>query len=466
MVDMFSTPGDLGPFADGVRVWSKMIAVASQDKRPDIFLNCVAEGADFVRKGAPLGLIACELIERAERHDLLDVLGGREAVESIIAEGLAQTDVGSTFNGQSLHDGDGRGQRQPPRLVPLDLARYDTEPIPERQWGVRDRFPRRNVALLSGEGSAGKSVVFLQLAVAHVLARDWLRSMPEPGPVLLVNCEDEGVELVRRLDPILRNHHATFGEVVAAGLHLFPLVECDPLLAVPDRSGRVVPTPLYTELLEKAQAVRPICTVIDNVADVYAGSEIDRSQVRQFVALMRRIALAADGYVIMSAHPSLSGIASKTGLSGSTQWHNSVRARAYLHKNGEAASDARVLEFMKSNYSALAERVELQWMNGLYLPVAIPSAPEQAAARAAADALFLQLLERYERKGDNVSPKRTSNNFAPSVFAKTPEAKKAHFGRQQFEDALDRMIAADRVVIETYGPASRRASRLVPRRLL
>ena len=56
--------------------------------------------------------------------------------------------------------------------------------------------------------------------------------------------------------------------------------------------------------------------------------------------LMRRLARAANGYVIMSAHPSLQGIASKSGLSGSTQWHNSVRARAYLRgpndkENGE-----------------------------------------------------------------------------------------------------------------------------------
>src|SRR6478735_6695281 len=128
----------------------------------------------------------------------------------------------------------------PSQLVRLDLARYDTEPIPEREWGVRDRFPRRSVVLLSGEGAVGKSVLFLQLAAAHVLSLDWLRSMPEPGPVLLVNCEDEGDELVRRLEPILKNYRAKFSEI-AAGLHAFSLAEHqDPLLAVSDRSGRIV----------------------------------------------------------------------------------------------------------------------------------------------------------------------------------------------------------------------------------
>jgi hypothetical protein len=99
------------------------------------------------------------------------------------------------------------------------------------------------------------------------------------------------------------------------------------------------------------------------------------------------------------------------------------------------------------------------------VPVRTPSAPEQAAADATIDTLFLQLLEKHDRNGDNVSPKRTSNNFAPSVFAKTPEARKAHVGRQHFEDALDRLVAAERVVIETYGPPSRLATRLVRRQL-
>ncbi len=349
-----------------------------------------------------------------------------------------------------------------PELVRIDLAQYDTEPIPEREWGVRDRFPRRAVCLLSGEGAVGKSITLLQLAAAHVLGRDWLRSMPEPGPVLLVNCEDEGDELVRRLDPILKSHHAKFSDI-AADLHVFSLADKDPLLAIPDR-GRIVPTPLYAKLLERAKAVQPICTVIDNVADVFGGSEIDRSQVRQFVALMRQIAIAANGYVIMSSHPSLAGITSKSGLSGSTQWHNSVRARAYMHENDDQ-SGTRVLEFMKSNYSALSERVELQWSNGLYVPVRIPSAPEQAANRAKADAVFLSLLEKFTRKGENVSPKSKANNYGPTLFAKTAEAKSAHLTRDDFAEALDRLITADQVVAEPYGSPTDDTRRLVRRPL-
>jgi RecA-family ATPase len=361
----------------------------------------------------------------------------------------------------------GNGKAASPELAPLDLARYDVEPIPEREWGVRDRFPRRNVALLSGEGGVGKSILLLQLGVAHVLGRDWLRSLPEKGPVMVVNCEDERDELVRRLQPIISNYHAKFSDI-DRDLHAFSLADRDPLLAAPDRSGRIVATPLYQTLLETAREVQPICTIIDNVADVFGGSELDRAQVRQFVSLMRQLALAANGYVIMSAHPSLTGIASKSGLSGSTAWHNSMRARAYLRTSSEpdedgtaAATDAsRILQFMKSNYSRLDEQIELQWSNGLYVPVRAPSGPEQAARHAAVEALFLQLLDRSTAKGENLSATRTANNYAPTVFAKSVEARAAHFRRDHFAEALDRLIEAGQVEVETYGPPSKPARRI------
>jgi RecA-family ATPase len=247
------------------------------------------------------------------------------------------------------------------------------------------------------------------------------------------------------------------------------------LLATVGRDGIVKPTPLYDALMAKAGAVKPICIAIDNVADVFGGNEIDRSQVRQFVRLMRRLAIAADGYVIMSAHPSLQGISSKSGLSGSTQWHNSVRARAYLRspnektENGKGSeedapkSDARVLEFMKSNYSALAEQITLRWANGLYLPAPTPSAPEQAAANATANKLFLNLLDKHTREGANVSGNENARNYAPRMFAKTKEAKAAGIDQRAFKDALSRLAEADEVRAEPYGKPSDGTKRLVRR---
>ena len=71
---------------------------------------------------------------------------------------------------------------------------------------------------------------------------------------------------------------------------------------------------------------------IASAANVFAGNDNDRSQVQQFAGLLTRIAQVANGSVQLISHPSLTGISSDSGLSGSTQWHNSVRARNYLKR--------------------------------------------------------------------------------------------------------------------------------------
>ena len=360
-----------------------------------------------------------------------------------------------------------RAQASPAQNKPLtmlDVTAWDGVPVPARDWAVRDRIIRRAVTLLSGEGGIGKSILILQLACAHVLARDWFGRLAEPGPVIYANAEDDERELHFRLEAIRAHLDISFAAL--GDLHLVPLAGEDALLGVPDRAGMIQPTPLFEKLLEAAAKFEPVLIALDTAADMFGGNENDRSQVRQFISLLRRLAITGNSAVLLASHPSLSGISTDSGLSGSTGWHNSVRSRLFFKasdSDDDTRSDQRELIVRKNNYGPTGEVVRMVWRNGVFVPVPAPSGPEQAAADAAADAMFLQLLEKHDRNGDNVSPKRTSNNFAPSVFAKTPEAKKAHFGRQHFEDALDRLVAADRVVIETYGPASRRATRLVRR---
>ena len=196
---------------------------------------------------------------------------------------------------------------------------------------MRDRFPRRMSLLLSGEGAVGKSITLLQLAAAHVLGRDWLRSMPEPGPVLLVNCEDEGDELVRRLDPILKSHHAKFSDI-AADLHVFSLADQDPLLALPIAwpAGASADAALHqiagtgegsaADLHRDRQRRRRVRRQRDRPQPGPAIRRLDEADRHRGERLRHHV-----------GHPSLAGITSKSGLSGSTQWHNSVRARAYMH---------------------------------------------------------------------------------------------------------------------------------------
>src|SRR6516225_5963657 len=81
----------------------------------------------------------------------------------------------------------------------VDLA-ADLKPRP---WLIPERIPKRNVTLLSGEGSIGKSTLLMQLLGATVLAGgQWLGTFPEHGPALYLTAEEEDNEARLRLEAV------------------------------------------------------------------------------------------------------------------------------------------------------------------------------------------------------------------------------------------------------------------------
>jgi RecA-family ATPase/5S rRNA maturation endonuclease (ribonuclease M5) len=343
-------------------------------------------------------------------------------------------------------------------LVFIDFTAWQNQPVPERSWVVRDRIPLNNVTLFSGEGAVGKTIVSLQLAVATVLGRDWLKALPEPGPVIAVCCEDDTDELHRRLDAILRHYHASFTDL--ADLHLISLAGDDALLATPRRDGLLQPTGLFKQLSEAARDLKPKLILIDNSADVFGGNENDRAQVRQFIGLLRGLAMLANAGALLTSHPSLTGITTGTGLSGSTAWNASVRSRLYLKrattaKDEEPDPNLRILEIMKSNYGPVGETITMQWKDGLFLPTPTLGSLEQLAREQKVDGLFLVLLDRWKEQGRNVSDKPKANTYAPGRFAEEPEAKAEHVTKRELTEAMERLFRANKIRSEPYGPPSR-----------
>jgi RecA-family ATPase len=358
-----------------------------------------------------------------------------------------------------------------PILEPLPFIDMSTwrvnEGVPPRQWGVLDLFPRRNVALLSGEGAAGKTLLQLQLGIAHALGRDWIGTLPEPGPFLYFGAEDDTDEIHRRLADILKHYGADFPDLQGK-VHLLSFAGEDAVLGHADHTGLVKPTPLFERLMMAAIDIQPVLIGIDTSADVFAGNENDRSQVRQFVGMLRKVAIQANAYIIVNSHPSLTGINSGSGMSGSTGWHNSVRARAYLtaaktDKDEEPDPNLRMLEFKKSNYGPIAKSIALRWQNGIYVPVAGIGSLDKMAKEQNADRLFVALLDRFNDQGRNVSEKAASKNYAPTVFGKETEAKKFGIKKIDFEAAMRRLFDASDIAVEHYGAPCRGTTRLVTR---
>ena len=365
---------------------------------------------------------------------------------------------------------DARQQDQQPDL-PLEfvnMSSWDAFPAPNRVWAVENRIPMRQPTYFSGEGAIGKTLVDLQRCVAHVLGKDWLGSNPRQGKVIYLSAEDEVEEIRRRLENILKYYGARFSDLGGC-FHLLAYAGRDCVLGSADRSGIMRPTPLFNRVLEAAKEIQPVNISLDTCADIFAGNENDRTQVRQFVGLIRSLAIEGDCAVTILAHPSLTGIKSGSGLSGSTAWHNSVRSRMYMRTEAVehddiSDPDVRVIKFVKNNYGPKDNTLRVRWVDGIYTVSGVNDAaesPKKIHANNGDDDLFMKLLVRLVDQGRNVSHSRTASNGAPAVMAGEPECI-GKVNKRRLSFAMQRLFAAKKVKIEQYGRPSRPNQRLVP----
>lgn len=363
-------------------------------------------------------------------------------------------------------------------LVLMRASDLHGRPVPPRRHLVGDvsMIPLRQVSYLTGNGGEGKSRLALQLAVAVASDTKWLDlPIDEPGSVLYVGTEDDFQAL-----------HAAFAEIAqATGV---PLERLDNLhFCALDAEAAFVKfnpkerTLSYTETWAKVQSaietIKPKLIVLDTVAGIFDAPENERALVRQFVMALRRLAESSDGAVLLVGHPSLTGMQSGSGISGSTDWHNAVRCRLYLQPDDEGDEpnpNGRILDLTKNQYAPSGTRWKLERQNGVFIvtetgAVTAAATPEEKRVRAkAADEAFMKCMTQLEETGASLSasPDAQANKYAPKVIAKMLDddpvlgklPPKARLDR--LERAMSGLLRMKRLHIVEEGPPSKSRKRL------
>jgi RecA-family ATPase len=354
------------------------------------------------------------------------------------------------------------------KLAWVDMSKWDSEPVPERQWAIKDRVPLNQPGLFSGEGGTGKSIIELTKDVAHVTGKSWFGSLPEPGPTFYIGTEDEVDEIHRRLAAIARHYDVTFTELIKGGLHILcKLGEDATLCHVAGKSGKVETTEFYKQVYEAAGDIKPKNISVDTLSRAFVGSEIDRAQVYAFAMHMQALAMVASGSVTILSHPSLQGIASGSGYSGSTAWHGAFRFRQYLTgikppKGEEADSDVRQLEFKKNQYGPIGETIALRYRHGLFVPEGSASDLERLAREARVDELFLDGLGQIMRQGHDAIAAQNSPEFGPTLIADLLP-KDERVSKKELVASMNRLLTAGKIHIgKTSGPPSRQKKCILP----
>jgi RecA-family ATPase len=338
-------------------------------------------------------------------------------------------------------------------LPVIDPRDWQGKEVPERQWFVDGWIPDRTVTNLSGDGGSGKTLIIMQLIAAASLQTQWFGRDVSVGPCLYYGAEDEADELHRRLKSIVQSAGRELSEL--DGIRLIPMAGSDAVLAEPDTKGHITATALFKKLELETKALRPKLIVIDPSADVFGGDEINRSQVRKFVSMLRGLAIDYDCAVLLLSHPSLTGLNSGTGTSGSTAWNNSVRSRLYLKTT---SPDTRVLTVVKANHGKVGDEIAIRWNDGVYELDNGGDPVVENVINGKADALFLELLALFNEQHQNVSSKPGAN-YAPAKMELHPKAK--GFTKRQLAESMQRLMDKKRVKLEIEGSKSRQRTRLV-----
>jgi putative DNA primase/helicase len=288
----------------------------------------------------------------------------------------------------------------------------------------------------------------------------WLGLPVEPCNSVGFYTEDEDLDIDERQNCI----DAAYGvdcRDQKFKMYLFPRVGLDNELLAFDRTGNPVLRPFYWQVHEAAMDLHARLVTLDVAVDLFAGHEIDRRQVRDFIRPIGALARDINGGVVLTAHVSQAGIRSDGGHSGSTDWSNAVRSRAYLsrpksEKNGEPAdTDERLLTRKKANLASIGDTIKLRWKNGILVPDGPIVAGLTPFGKLDAKDVFLGLLDVRDAQQRPVSAKERAGNFAPRVFDEMPREQRYGYQFGDFKKAMESLFFTRTIEVVPYGRASK-----------
>lgn len=331
-----------------------------------------------------------------------------------------------------------------PGLSPLEAAGiplatdWTADPEP-REWLAGGWLPAGRVALLTGAGGGGKSLLALQLAAGIAAGdRNPLHCDPrgdaaegpmldgEPGTAVFATWEDEPAEVLRRL-AWAGVDRAALGD----RLHVLDLAGAGALWGPGPDSLEAGPTPAGDALESHVRDARPRLVVIDPTAGAFAANENARAEVRAWLSHLGALAADTGAAVVLIAHPPKT----EHAFSGSTDWRGGVRALWTLgpedargwtgapnkHGNPKDPAKGRALTLDKANYAKDGRRA---WLRLHVVNGPNPGDPpalmrwEEVTARQAAEAYHVwRGWNAPKRKDDGNARTQGGNGVTGRTYA-------------------------------------------------
>ncbi|MDW5313357.1 bifunctional DNA primase/polymerase [Rhizobium sp. PL01] len=353
----------------------------------------------------------------------------------------------------------------PPKPEPLAVVKasdYAGKPVPEpRYLDGRGFIPRGCVALLSGSGGVGKTLLALQLMAGTAIKGRWLgKPVNEDGrgSVLFYSAEEPDHIIHRRLADIAAQEGFDLADLAGLNIHY---AHDEPALFVQGNHGHVIEARRIADLDLTMTTLKPDLLVIDNRGQVVMAEENSRMVAHETMTSLGRLARRHDTAILLLTHPSLAGLNTNTGNSGSTGWINGARAQLDMTRPKPAEGDddmpdegKRILTVRKMNDGATGQTIDMTWEMGCFRATDENLRSGHDIGQAdRAERVFLYLLRQHAARLTPVSPHPTARNYAPRVFSADPEAEKCNLF--MFQKAMKSLFRQEAIEAVKYGPPSR-----------
>lgn len=189
--------------------------------------------------------------------------------------------------------------------------------IPPRPWLIENFLIREAVTMLTAPGSAGKSTLALQVALA-LATGDGTRfgfDVREAAKVLVINNEDPPDEMRRRVAAIHRHYGldraATFGKV-----RYFSNRDGKFQIATRDKNGRIHPTPDLAELKAYVRGEGVGCIALDPLVSIHQSEENNNTEMQRVMDLLTSFSISCSVSTLLISHTSKPGVATADGYAG------------------------------------------------------------------------------------------------------------------------------------------------------
>lgn len=336
-------------------------------------------------------------------------------------------------------------------IEPLDLAALAMMPPVSKRFVIPKLAPAGEVTLFTGPGSSGKSLWAQQVITALAAGVPTLGLDMGKAPAIYLTCEDDAEQLH------YRQHHICDAlgirmDGLAGHLYLASLRgRLDNALGVSNGDGTFKLGKSYDRLASLIRRTGAKLVALDNLAHLFTGNENDRGEVTQFTNALNRLAGDSGAAILLLGHTNKAftqGHTQGNAHSGSTAWLNAVRSQFVLEHDSK--TDMRTITLGKANYTRKGEAMRFAWVAGAFeLEADLP--PNRGAEMAeilianGENDAFMRCLGICTEQRRNVSH-QPGSNYAPKVFAATPEAK--GIKRAGFAAAMERLLHLGKIELD------------------